>query len=291
MPYFESGETSVHYRTTGAGSTGLVFIHGWYQTGSEAWIALARNLKPGFKLFMPDLPGHGLSDDVSPQFSIATNAQLIEGFIEHARKTYRLKKVVLVGHSYGAFATLDVAARQNVVLDAVVAISAVDDYAPYVKRLKHALWVPAFLAGIYYRIQALLALFPYGDRLHLYGGMPKLLQPGKLAYGAIKNHTLSIANSRAYMRAFLTGKVLWPEGRLKLPLLLVYGERDVLTPASHAHAINPHFAKPELVVLPKSGHNVQISAAEQLAKILGAFVEKSLRHALAGKHGSHVRRR
>jgi pimeloyl-ACP methyl ester carboxylesterase len=159
MPYFESGETSVYYRTTGAGSTGLVFIHGWYQTGSEAWIALARNLKPGFKLFMPDLPGHGLSDDVSPQFSIATNAQLIEGFIEHARKTYRLKKVVLVGHSYGAFATLDVAARQNVVLDALVAISAVDDYAPYVKRLKHALWVPAFLAGIYYRIQALLALF------------------------------------------------------------------------------------------------------------------------------------
>jgi len=291
MPYFESSESSVYYRTAGSGTTGLVFIHGWYQTGSEAWMSLARNLKPGFRLFMPDLPGHGLSGDVPSNFSIATNARLIEGFIEHARKAYRLKKIVLVGHSYGAFATLDVAARQNVALDAVVAISAVDDYAPYVKRLRHVLWVPAFLAGVYYRIQALLALFPYGDRLHLYGSMPDTLQPGKLAYSAIKNHTLSIANSRAYMRAFLTGKVRWPEGRLKLPLLLVYGERDALTPSSHARAIDPHFAKPEVVVLPKSGHNVQISAAQPLAKILGPFVEKSLRHALAGKHGSHVRRR
>jgi len=290
MPYFESGESSVYYRTAGSGTTGLIFVHGWYQTGSEAWMSLARNLKPGFKLFMPDLPGHGLSDDVSPNFSIASNAQLIESFIQQTRKTYRLKKIVLIGHSYGAFATLDVAARQNVALDAVVAISAVDDYAPYVKRLKHALWVPAFLAGVYYRILALLALFPYGDRLHLYGAMPESLQPGKLAYGAIKNHTLSVLNSRAYMRAFLTGKVKWPAGRLKLPLLLVYGERDSLTPASHAHVIDPHFVSAELVVLPKSGHNVQISAAEQLAKILAGFVEKSLRRAVTGKHGSHVRR-
>jgi pimeloyl-ACP methyl ester carboxylesterase len=290
MPYFENTGTSVYYRTLGGGTTGLIFIHGWYQTGSEAWMSLARNLKPGYRLFMPDLPGHGLSDDVSPKFSIATNAQLIEEFIEHARKSYRLKKIVLVGHSYGAFATLDILARQVAKIDAAIAISAVDDYAPYVRRLKQALWVPAFLAGIYYRIQAALALFPYGDRLHLYGALPASLQPGRLAYAQIKNHTLSVANSRAYMRAFLTGKVKWPDAKIKVPLLLVYGERDALTPARHADAINPHCVKTEVVVLPKSGHNVQISAAEPLARVLTGFVEKSLRRAVAGKHGSHVRR-
>ncbi|AFM11900.1 alpha/beta fold hydrolase [Turneriella parva] len=290
MPYFENRDASIYYRTSGAGATGLIFIHGWYQTGSEAWISLARNLKPGYRIFLPDLPGHGLSDDVSPNFSIANNSQLIESFVEHARKSYRLKKVILIGHSYGAFATLDIIARQNVAIDAAVAISAIDDYAPYVRRLKQALWVPGFLTGLYYRLQAALALFPYGDRLHLYGAMPQSLQPGRMAYAQIKNHTLSVASSRVYMRAFLTGKVKWPDGKIKVPLLLVYGERDALTPARHADAINPHFAKSEVVVLPKSGHNVQISAAEPLARALTGFVEKSLRRAVAGKHGSHVRR-
>ncbi len=290
MPYFDSGKTSIYFRESGKGSTALVFIHGWYQTGSEAWAALAAQLKPGFRYFMPDLPGHGLSDDTGKNFSVASNAELIEQFVAHVRKAYRIKKLVLIGHSYGAFATLDIVARQNAKLDAVVAISAVDDYAPYVRRLKQVLRVPQFLLGLYYRLQAALALFPYGDRLHLYGALPDALVPGRMAYAKIKNHTLSIANSRAYMQAFLSGKVVWPKAASRVPLLLVYGERDVLTPASHATAINPHFQTAQLVVLPKSGHNVQISAAEALAKLLTGFIEKSLRHAVTGKDGSHVRR-
>ena len=239
---------------------------------------------------MPDLPGHGLSDDTGRDFSIATNAQLIEHFVEAVRKTYRLKKVILIGHSYGAFATLDILARERLAVDAAVVISAVDDYAPYVRRLRHALRVPEFLAGLYYRLQAALALFPYGDRLHLYGAMPAALQPGRLEYARIKNHTLGVKNSRAYMRAFLKGRVAWPNHKINVPLLLVYGERDTLTPASHAQVIDPHFKQTELSVLPKSGHNVQISAAEPLARILAGFVEKSLRRAVPGKHGSNVRR-
>lgn len=290
MPYFDGNGASLYYRTSGSGSTGLMFIHGWYQTGSEAWMSLARNLEPGYRLFMPDLPGHGLSDDTGRDFSIATNALLIEQYVEAMRRTYRLKRIVLIGHSYGAFATLDILAREKLSIDAAVAISAVDDYAPYVRRLRQALRVPKFLSGIYFRIQAALALFPYGDRLHLYGDMPASLQPGRLAYARIKNHTLGVKNARAYIRAFLTGKVVWPSHKIRVPLLLVYGERDSLTPARHAQVIDPHFKQTELSVLPKSGHNVQISAAEPLARILADFVEKSLRHAVAGKHGSNVRR-
>lgn len=290
MPYFDRNATSLYFREAGKGKTALIFIHGWYQTGSEAWARLSSELSPRYRLFALDLPGHGLSDQVPRNFSLTTNAQLIESFVAFVRKAYKIQKVILVGHSYGAFATLDVLSKQNADIDAAIAISAIDDYAPYVRRLRQVLAVPRLLDSLYYRLQGLLGLFPYGDRLHLYATMPEPLVPSRMAYARIKNHTLSIANSRAYMSSFLTGKVVWPTTPLKVPLLLAYGERDALTPSRHALAIRSHFVKSEVVVLSKSGHNVQISAAPELAQKIASFIEKSLRHAFTGKDGSHVRR-
>ncbi len=279
MAYFKSSGEEIYYRSYGEGRTALVFVHGWYQSGSQAWGRLVPEFENKFRIFVPDLPGHGLSAlENAADFSTAGNEKLLIGFIRHVKKTYRCNKIILLGHSYGAFAVLGVAAAVAGELSGVVAMAAIDDYAPYSRRLRSVLRIPGFLIGVYYRLQALLGLFPYGDLRLLYGKTTAVPAPGRLAYAKIKNKTLSIRASHAYMRAFLGAKVAWPKQKIHLPLLLVYGERDGLTSSSWAQKILPHFAAGSVSVVAEAGHNVQISGAAEVAGLIKRFCEKSFRH-------------
>jgi pimeloyl-ACP methyl ester carboxylesterase len=235
-------------------------------------------LEKKFRVFIPDLPGHGLSPLTDAKnFSAARNNALIRAFIKYVKTTYKCRGVILVGHSYGSFAVLSVTAEGAAGLSGVVGLAAIDDYAPYTPRLKRVLMIPAFLVGIYYRLQALWGLFPYGDRMLLYGQMPAELIPGRLAYAKIKNKALSVAASHAYMKAFVGSLAMWPAQKIRTPAMLIYGEKDQLTSSKWAQKILPHFSHASVETIPDAGHNVQISGAESVARLLRQFAEKSFR--------------
>ncbi len=278
MPYFSDGRQEVYYRSYGRGANALIMVHGWYQSGSQAWGKVVPELAKTYRVFVPDLPGHGLSPLAnSDGFSLDRNERLTEDFIRYVKRHYKVRHVIIVGHSYGAFAVLGVAAGAAVELAGVAALSAIDDYAPYTARIKRVLLIPGFLIGLYYRVQALWALFPYGDRMLLYGQLPDNLIPGRLAYAKIKNKTLSPVASHAYMKAFVGRRVQWPAPPVRTPLLLIYGEKDQLTSSAWAKKILPHFSSARAETVADAGHNVQISGSETVIAILRQFAEKSFR--------------
>lgn len=277
MPYFHHATSDLYYRTAGKGKIALVLVHGWYQNGQQAYSAILPHLREKYHVFVPDLPGHGLSPHIPPDFSTALNEDLLIDFVRSIRQYYRCQKVFLAGHSYGAFSVLAIVARIPAELDGVIALSAVDDYAPYHKRLKSVLRVPRLLAPVYYCLQALFGAFPYGDRQQLYGDVHHRLQPGRLAYAKKKNKTLSPAASRLYMRAFLSARLHYPAQKIATPLLLIYGGQDMLTPASWAQKIQPHFKRSTVVVVPEAGHNVQISSPKAVASAIIQFIQANAR--------------
>ncbi|HRP70805.1 MAG TPA: alpha/beta hydrolase [Turneriella sp.] len=278
MPYFNDNDQSMYYRASGKGKDALLFIHGWYQNGAQAWSQQMGRFEKKYQVFIPDLLGHGMSALENPEaFSIATNRRILLAFIDYIKKKYKVRRVVLLGHSYGAFAALDLANEHTREIHGVVAMAAVDDYAPYVGELKKILRIPFFFGFLYYRIQALVGLFPYGDRPLLYNKNTPSLYPSRLAYAKIKNKTLSLKNSRAYMSAFVSAKIKWSEKKIPLPLFLIYGNRDALTPVKHAARIRPHFNNASLLLVEDAGHNVQISGAEKIEKPLLKFFEKCFR--------------
>lgn len=278
MPYFSAGKQEIYYRSYGRGVNALILIHGWYQNGSQAWGKIVPGLEKKFRVFVPDLPGHGFSPLNAPRaFSLDRNKALIEKFAGYVKKKYKCKQVILAGHSYGSFAVLGVTAGTVAQLSGVVGLSAVDDYAPYTPRLKRVLMIPRILIGLYYRLQALWALFPYGDRMLLYGQLPADLVPGRLAYAKIKNKTLSPLAAHAYMTAFVGSRVDWPRQKIRTPLLLIYGEKDQLTSSKWAQNILPRFTHGRVETVPEAGHNVQISGADSVLALLLQFAEKSFR--------------
>jgi len=283
MPYFHNPVCDLYYRTAGKGKTALILVHGWYQSGQQAFAPLIPKLSGSFRVFVPDLPGHGLTHNMPANFSAAMNEALLIEFVRYVRQRYRCKKIFLAGHSYGAFSSLGVACRIPWELSGIIALSAVDDYAPYHKRLRRVLRIPRFLTPLYYRLQALIGGFPYGDREQLYADAHHELKPGRLAYAKKKTRTLSHSASRLYIQAFLAARVEWPLEKIALPLLLLYGERDKLTPVSWAQRIQPHFKRSIVRVIPGAGHNLQLTAPQAVAEAIRRFVRSGKPHPCGGK--------
>jgi pimeloyl-[acyl-carrier protein] methyl ester esterase len=88
-----SSGRKLFYRDSGQG-TPLMFIHGWLMSG-KVW-ACQSPLTDGFRVIVPDLPGHGESDGDEFDYAHAV-ADLVE-LCEYLR----LERVVLVGWSMGA---------------------------------------------------------------------------------------------------------------------------------------------------------------------------------------------
>ncbi len=85
----------VHYRSHGAGTEAVVFIHGWtcdltFWSGQAPFYEKRRSL-------LVDLPGHGLSD--KPE--VAYTQELFARAVEAAMRDAGVEKAVLVGHSMG----------------------------------------------------------------------------------------------------------------------------------------------------------------------------------------------
>lgn len=88
-----------------SGGVPLLFVHGL--GGSlEQWAPLVRRLGPGLRAVAVDLPGHGGSDPLTEP-SIADLASAVAA----AADALDLRRFVLVGHSTGAAAAIELAGR------------------------------------------------------------------------------------------------------------------------------------------------------------------------------------
>ncbi len=88
--------TNVEYETRGKGPA-LILLHGW-NSSHEQWSLNLRRLAKGFRVIVPDLPGHGDSE-IPPDFDYGLEAHIV--WLEDFRKALRLKDLGLVGHSLG----------------------------------------------------------------------------------------------------------------------------------------------------------------------------------------------
>ncbi len=78
------------------------------------WALQARSLaQHGWNVAAPDLPGHGMSDDLDGISTIADYAAWTADFAAAAAKRAGSEELAIVGHSMGACIAVDAAARLN----------------------------------------------------------------------------------------------------------------------------------------------------------------------------------
>lgn len=215
----------MYYSRQGQGLP-VVLVHGL--SGSSLW--WRRNvpvLAREFTVYTVDLVGFGQSGR-QPVLPLKGSAALLANWLE----TLGLSKARLIGHSLGGQTALHLAARGAERLEGLVLVAA-----------------SALASGRWWRMAALL---PQAGLAGAADFLPTL------AFDAARAGPLNLYRAT---REILRDDPKELLAALRLPTLLVWGERDVLIPGAMGRQMQQAIAGSRLVVIPGAGHNVMYDRA------------------------------
>ena len=228
----------VHYDTEGpAAGQVVVLVHG-LGSRAEDWANLAPYFaRAGFHVYMPDLPGYGRSERPAGfSYSVHDEADVVVGFLDATG----LKQVDFGGWSMGGWIVQIVAIRHP---ERVRRLMIFDSAGLYEKPTWNT---NLFMSDTPEQLAQLSAL--------LMPNPPRI--PGFVARDILrisKDHRWVI--SRA-LDSMLTGKDVTDSQlpQLKMPVLILWGELDQITPLSEGQRMHSLIPQSDLQVFNGCGH-------------------------------------
>ena len=279
----------VHYVDFGGNPSGptFVLVHGL--GGSHLnWDLLAPLLTDHGRVFALDLPGFGLSEPGHRLTTVRNNVRVLDRFLREVTGT----PVVLVGNSMGGMISILQAGRRP---DTVNGLVLLDPAIPGGRRALDprvvanfaAFGIPGvgerFLAGRRRRMGARASVY---QTLELCGVDPATI-PEPLIDRSVQliHQRQDVAGmDRAFLTAARSLILLLVDPRLmrramdsiRVPVLLVQGDRDRLVPVSAAREAAERYPDWRYVELAGIGHVPQLSVPDRVAaEILGWMRETS----------------
>jgi pimeloyl-ACP methyl ester carboxylesterase len=237
----------------------LVFVHGAGQDHS-AWALQSRYFAyHGYNVLAVDLVGHGRSGG-EPLPAVESIGQWIFGLLD----AVRVHRAALCGHSLGALAVLDAAARnpervQKVALLAAAAPMPVSDVLlEAAKANEHAAY-------------ELITGWSFSQRHQLGGNqLPGVWMTGstlrlmeRLAPGALYADLLAC---QRYDSGLAAAK------NVRCPALLILGERDLMAPARNARALGEALPECRVVTISDCGHSLMTEEPDAVLDALREFL-------------------
>jgi pimeloyl-ACP methyl ester carboxylesterase len=234
VPTVRANGVDIFYTVEGAGPP-MVMLHGATSTALEDWSAQRPLFRKAFRLHLVDARGHGGTRwDVRQGFDRDMLVDDLLAFVD----ALSLQTFHLVGFSMGAMTALTFATRHPDRLRTAIICGidiAREPRASVARRLMDPERIlreePAWAAQLEQR---------HG--------------PGQ-GEGAWQRLLSAIATDVAGQR-LLTHEEL---RRARVPMLLVYGDRDVFVPADHAVAMYRQLPDARLLLAPDSPHQVMVS--------------------------------
>ena len=248
----------VHYDVTGpAAGRPVVLVHG-LGGRAEDWVNLAPYLsRAGYRVYMPDLPGYGRSaDPANFSYSVPDEANIVVAFMD----AMGLKQVDLGGWSMGGWIVEWTASRHP-------------------ERIHHLVLFDA--AGLSVKPEWNTDLFMPQDAAQI-DQLDVLLMPHPPHLpGFVAADILRISRKHAWvihraLDSMLTGRdatdKLLPD--LKMPVLIVWGAVDHITPVEQADTIHRLVPRSQLDVVPGCGHLAPEQCAPQIGPKVVEFLER-----------------
>ncbi|MDO4696522.1 MAG: pimeloyl-ACP methyl ester esterase BioH [Neisseria sp.] len=236
----------------------VCLIHGW-AANHHIFDELLRRLPEHWRIFAPDLPGHG-SAGFQGRFDVAETADRIAA--ELADGSF------IVGWSLGGLVALHIAARHPHKVRALCLTAsfakfrATPDYPEGLSNPALDKMITLFRQDYHkYMKQFLQLQFLYAKEQQ---GIMEQVLPDIVKHGAPKalNEALQ-AVARADARALLP--------QIGAPVLLVFGGKDTITPPRMGHYLQMHLPNAEFALIEKAAHAPFLSHASEFARLLADF--------------------
>ncbi len=223
----------------------LIFLHGW-GLSSEILKPFYHYLKNDFAVYFLDLPGFGDSPIEKPM-TLKSYADVVYKFT----KDNNIEKPIVIGHSFGgAVATkLAILHPESVSKLILVCASAIRQPRRKMILIKK---VADFLKPI----------FPLKSRKFIL----KLLKLDKTDYAQIENPELKQTFKNVIaedLKPYLSF--------IKSPTLVIWGEKDAVTPLSEGKLIAETIPDAKLAVVKNAGHFLFLEKPDEFIKLIKEF--------------------
>ncbi len=237
----------------------IVFVHG-AASDHSVWALQSRYFAHhGFNVLAVDLPGHGHSDG-PPLPSVEAIADWLAALLDAAT----LGRAALVGHSMGALATLECAARNPARIERIsligvaVPMEVSDDLIEAARRDDHAAY-------------ELINGWSFSARKSLGGNaVPGLWMTGNSMRLLERNRPGTLALDLAACRAYANG--LAAAAAVRCPALVITGLRDIMAPPRNARAATGALADARAIDLPEAGHSLMAEEPDAVLDALREFL-------------------
>lgn len=232
---------NINYIQYGSGSD-VVLLHGWGQN-----IAMMKpigdRLQKNHRITILDFPGFGESEEPKTALTVYDYCEILEELL----KKLKIKKPVIMGHSFGGRIAIIYASRNEV--EKVVLFG-----SPCIrKEVKPSL------------------------KLRMLKSLKKIPGINKLE-GFAKNHMGSrdYKNASEIMKKILVNVVNEDLSecakKINVPTLLIWGDRDTEAPVEDAKELEKIIPDAGLIVLPNSTHYAYLENLPQVINILNNFL-------------------
>lgn len=254
--FIDVGGYRIHYYALGpADGRVAVLVHG-LGGRSEDWEKLAPFLaKAGYRVYLPDLPGFGESEKPENfSYSVSDEAKIVAGFLD----ALGLKQVDLGGWSMGGWIAQLVASRHP---DRVRRLMLFDSAGLYVKPdWDTKLFTPVSSAELD-KFDALL--MPHPPQLPEFV-VKDILRTSREHSWIIRRALDSMLTGRDTTDSLLPG--------LKMPVLIVWGEVDQITPLSEGRKMHQLIPQSQLDIFAGCGHLAPNECAAQIGPKVVPFL-------------------
>ena len=246
----------VRYQISGEGDKTIVILQGWGTT-YEAYDPIMRLLSPHMRVVQFDMPGFGRSPEPEKAWSVLDYTEFFIKFVE----ALGLKKVILMGHSYGGRVIIRLASRKPSEIPFEIERLVMVDAAGILPRRS-----PAQLRKIarYKRLKAFLSFPP------VYALFKEPIEQWKSRQGSD-----DYRNATPLMRQALVMAVnedlsdLLPD--IPYETLLVWGDQDTATPLSDGEKMDSLIPDSGLAVIHGAGHFSYLDQPTVFANIMKAY--------------------
>lgn len=255
----------VRYREMGAGPA-VVLLHG-YGASLDMWMPVAADLSANHRVIALDLKGFGWTSRPDGDYSPAAQALMVW----HLLDKLGVKDVAIVGHSWGTSVALTMAVTQPERVRKVALYSAYvyDEQVPSFFRWAQKSGLGELLFSLFYkeRIEDRAPLAYYDVRWVTQARVDRVEadmdKPGTVA--------AALATARGHHFAALHRAL----ASFDKPVLLLWGEDDLVTPVTFAHRLVNELKNATLTTYPRCGHIPMVEARSRSTRDLVAFLAEA----------------
>lgn len=227
----------IAYKFTGSGDTTAVILQGW-ATSYPLYDVVAMSIASNYRVLQFDLPGFGASQEPPESWNVD---QFTDFFIK-LMEALEIKKVVLIGHSYGGRMIIKLLVRENIPFE-IEKVVLIDSAGVMPKRSAKQ----KFKVFRYKMLKKVLNFKP------IYMMFEELIELWKSTQGSEDYRNASPVMKGCLVKAVNEDLTHLFE-KNKYDTLLIWGDKDDATPLSDAKIMEKLMPSAGLAIIPGTGH-------------------------------------